>query len=102
MLINIFSMIPVCESEIEAIILIGWMFASLLILVLLILLMLYLYTKEEFEPILIVFLFSLFIGIMSLSLVNIPFTPWFQIFFMLFQTIMFFLKAFEYYYNKRG
>lgn len=100
---NPFPSDPLCECEAQAILLVGWMFGICLILILLILLMLYLYTKiKEFEPILIVFLFSLVIGVMSLSVIDIPFTPWFQIFFMLFQTIMFLLKAFEYYYSKRG
>ena len=94
---------PLCECEAQAIMLVGWMFAICLILVLLIYLMLYLYVKiEEFEPMLIVFLFSLIIGTTSLSVIDIPFTPWFQIFFMLFQTVLFLLKALQYYYNKRS
>lgn len=76
---------------------------SILILFGLIFLMLYLYVKtEDYEPILIVFLFSLIIGTMSLPIINFPFTPWFQIFFLLFQTVLFLLKALEYYNNKRG
>jgi len=90
-------------TESEAILLVGWMFAICLILVLLIYLMLYLYVKiEDFEPMLIVFLFSLIIGTTSLSVINVPFAPWFQIFFMLFQTVLFLLKALKYYYSKRG
>lgn len=100
---NPFPSILETISESEAILFVGWMFAICLILVLLIYLMLYLYLKtEDFEPMLIIFLFSLVIGTMSLSVIDIPFTPWFQIFFMLFQAVLFLLKALEYYQGKRG
>jgi len=100
---NPFPSVPLCECEAEAILLVGWMFSICLVLILLILLMLHLYTKvKEFEPILVVFLFSLVIGITSLTVIDVPFAPWLQIFFILFQAVMFVLKALEYYYDKRG
>ncbi|GAH57233.1 unnamed protein product, partial [marine sediment metagenome] len=40
-----------------------------------------------FLPILIVFLFSLIIGINSMSLEYIPFNPYVSIFFILFQSV---------------
>lgn len=48
--------------------------------------------------ILLIFLFSLIIGIMFLSIENIPFTPYIQIFFIFFQSIILivtFLEAYE-------
>lgn len=95
---------PVCEYEAEAIILSTWIIISLSILVFLMTLTLFIYyTKKrmEFIPILIIFLFSIIIGIGSFS-IQLPLTPYFQIFFMLFQTIFFVLAALDYYNNKRG
>jgi len=94
---------PVCECEADAIILSTWIIVSLLILVFLIGLTLFLYYSKkriEFVPILIVFLFSIIIGIGSFS-IQLPLTPYFQIFFILFQTIFFVLAALNYYTNKR-
>ena len=92
---------PECESEAQAIILMSFMFASILILIFLMLSMLYLYKKykEKFELIVSVFLFSLIIGIDSLSY-TIPFTPYIQLFFLLFQTIFFISFSIDYYNRK--
>lgn len=95
---------PVCECEAEAIILSAWIFISISMLVFLMVLMLFMYYSKkriEFIPILIIFLFSLIMGINSLS-IDFPLTPYFQLFFMLFQTIFFVLAALNYYNNKRG
>lgn len=70
----------------------GWMFATIGIILLMIFLMLFLYLKtREFIPILFVYCFSLLLGVISFSVSRIPFTPYIQIFFMLFQTIIFYL-----------
>jgi len=95
---------PVCECEAEAIILTGWLLMSILMLVFLMVLMLFMYyskKRSEFTPILIIFLFSIILGIGTIS-IQLPLTPYFQIFFMLFQTIFFVLAALDYYYKKRG
>ena len=77
-------------QEIE---LVGFMFASILLLVLMMGLMFYLYRNvKRFLPALVVFLFSLVIGFYSLSSI-IPFTPWFQIFFILIQSVLFYLTV---------
>jgi len=94
---------PDCVNEAEAIIIVGYTFASITIMLVLIVLTLYSYLKiKSFLPITIVFLFSIVIGTSSLEGAFIPFTPWFQIFFVLFQTIFFALKALSYYDSKRG
>jgi len=95
---------PECDSEADAIIIIGWGFAMITILVILILLMLFLYYKKrkktitEFLPILFVYLFSIILGIGSIG-TQIPISPYFQIFFVLFQSTYFFLSALEIYNN---
>ena len=71
---------------------IGFMFASILILMIMIIFMFYLYQKVRlFLPELVVFLFSLVIGVYSLSSA-IPYTPWFQIFFILVQSVFLYLE----------
>ena len=96
---------PVCECEADAIILSAWIIISILILVFLMVLMLFMYYSKkkpiEFVPILIVFLFSIILGIGSFS-IQFPLTPYFQIFFVLFQTVFFVLTALEHYNNKGG
>ena len=94
---------PECLCEADAILAIGWMFAAILItLVLMSLMVFFCYKTEEFEPALVIFLFSIVGGIISFSESKIPFTPYFQIFFMLFQTVLFILKALVYWESKRG
>ena len=55
-----------------------------------------------FVLILAIYLFSLIIGFNSFSESVIPFTPYLQIFFLVFQTIMFLLTAIQTFGNKRG
>ena len=87
---------PDCECEAEAIIIIGYLLASIIFIILLMVLMIYCYVKiKKFLPILVVFLFSIVIGMLSFSGSYLPFTPWFQLFFMLFQTIFFYLHVDE-------
>ena len=75
---------------------IGVMFASILGLVIMMILMIYAYKKiRRFLPVLIIFLFSIVLGMMAMSVLGIPFTPWFQLFFILFQTIIFYYSVIE-------
>lgn len=69
---------------------------GLIVLILLMILMLMLYLKARyFLPILVVFLFSLIMGINAMSISNFPLTPNFQIFFITFQTIIFIKTAID-------
>ena len=78
---------------IKTIILTSYMGFSIFVLILLIVFMVYLYLRiKKTLPILVVFLFSLIIGVLSISS-RIPFTPFTQIFFTLFQTIFFYLHV---------
>lgn len=53
------------------------------------------YKFRYFLVILTIFLFSLIIGIDSISINETPFTPYLQIFFMIFQTLIFIRFTFE-------
>jgi len=65
-------------------------FLAVFILVILLVIMIILYLKMRlFLPILVVFLFSLIIGINSMSLEYIPFNPYVSVFFILFQSVIF-------------
>jgi len=89
------------EYIVDAIIFKGWIFGTIGIMFILMILTLFLYFKtREFISILLVFLFSIILGISSFS-IQLPFTPWFQIFFVLFQSIFFVLTALNYYNNKK-
>ena len=59
-------------------------------------LMLYCYMKVRiFLVILVIYLFSLIIGFSALNESIIPFTPYLQLFFLVFQTIIFIIVALE-------
>ena len=82
-----------CVVEAQAILIMANSALSIFMLVFLMILMLYFYKKiESFLPTLILFLFSIIFGMTAFSVAYIPFTPWIQIFFMLYQTIFFYLK----------
>jgi len=73
-------------------------FIALFILIILMIIMVVLYLKVRiWLVILIVFLFSLIIGVYSLSFEYIPFNPWFSIFFILFQLGFFLQMSLEVY-----
>lgn len=75
--------------------------AVLSIMVSLVILMIILFVKvKRYYLILITFLFSLVIGALSLTEGAIPFTPFTQLFFLLFNSVVFYLSATEYYENK--
>jgi hypothetical protein len=83
---------PDCVCEAEALLIIGYLFASIVFMVFLMVLMIYLYVKiDRFLPLLVIFLFSIIIGMVSFSGSYLPFTPFIQLFFILFQTIIFYL-----------
>ena len=83
-----------CTLEAQAIIRMSYAGFSILILVLFIIFMVYLYQKvKKFLPELVVFLFSIVIGMLSISSLGIPYTPWIQIFFILIQGIFFYLAV---------
>lgn len=73
-------------------------FIPILIMIFLILLMLVFYAKwRSFLPMLIIELFSLIIGIQALSIPDVPLTPYFQFFFLLFQTSIFGKVSIDFY-----
>lgn len=73
------------------------------ILILLMLVMVEMYLKmRRFLPIIVVYLFSLIIGMTSLSEGNIPFTPWFQLFFLMFQSAIFIMVSIDLYNDNRS
>ena len=89
---------PECDCEAEAIRLIGFMFGTITIMILLLVLMIYFYVKvRKFLPILVIFLFSLIIGMTTFSSFSIPYYPWFNLFFILFQSIIFMLTSLDLY-----
>lgn len=94
---------PPTELEAEAITNIGFMFADVLIFIFLIVLMLYLFNKigsyKDSLPILIVYLFSLVIGMEGLTHIHTHFSPMLEIFFLMFQTSLFLLTSFRVYSN---
>lgn len=60
-------------------------------------LMLTLYFKYRFFHImLIVFLFSIVIGMLSIADYSLPFSPYIQLFFMTFQSVIFILTSYDY------
>lgn len=75
---------------------VGVVFACILMLILMMVLMIYAYKKiRKFLPVLIIFLFSLIMGISTMSVLGFPHTPWFQLFFILFQTVIFYYSVIE-------
>lgn len=92
---------PACACEADAIILSAWIAISLSILIFLMLLMLFMYYakgRRQFLPILVVYLFSIILGMGSIS-IQFPITPYFQIFFMLFQSVYFILTTIDMFYE---
>lgn len=66
-------------------------------------LMLVLYLKFRFfHIILIVFLFSIVIGMYSIADYSLPFSPYFQLFFLTFQSVIFILTSNDYSNFKKG
>ena len=71
---------------------------TFMLLIILMLLMIYIYAKNRrFTIILVIFLFSLVIGMTAFSVEGVPLTPYFQLLFLLFQTVIFILTAIDLY-----
>ena len=71
---------------------------TIILMIFLLILMIYFYSKTRVFPIILtIFLFSLIFGVYSLEIENIPFTPYFQIFFLTVQGILFMLTALNVY-----
>ena len=69
-------------------------FLSVFILIVLMVLMIGMYKYFRiWWIILVVFLFSLIIGGLSISVGDIPFSPYFQIFFIIFQSVFFIIMT---------
>ena len=69
---------------------------SLLILIILMIFMIIFFSKKPiFLIILTIYLFSLIIGVAALEIDNFPFTPYFQVFFILFQTVFLLITSIE-------
>jgi len=103
---NLLQADPFPPTDIEAIAItnIGLMFAHIFVLLFLLLLMLYLFFKmpkdlKECLPILVVYMFSLLIGMESFGHLHTPFSPNFEFFFLVFQTSLFLLSSFTVYSN---
>jgi len=86
---------PFPPTEIEAIAIqnVGFMFADIFILVFFMLLMIYIYKKMDtnldFLTIIVVYLFSIILGIESLTHLHTHFSPMLETFYILFQTSIF-------------
>lgn len=62
--------------------------------------MVYAFIKiRRFLVIVVIYLFSLIIGLYGFSESNIPFTPYFQIFFIIIQSVFFLTFTLELYYH---
>lgn len=91
---------PFEPTEIEAIAItnIGFMFADIFIFIIFIILMIYFSKKLKYYPsIITVYLFSLVIGFEGLTHVHTHFSPYLELFFILFQTSIFIKIAIDYY-----
>lgn len=74
---------------------------TLFVIIFLFIIMLFCYLKiRVFIVILLIYLFSLIIGFSSMNESIIPFTPYLQIFFLLFQTVIFTITALEVFRNE--
>lgn len=69
----------------------------ILLIFMILMLTIYLKVRKPFLLGLVVFLFSLIIGTSAIVESNIPFTPYIQIFFLLFQSVIFLLEGLEKY-----
>lgn len=90
---------PFEPTDIEAVAItnIGLMFAHISILVLLLILMIYYSKRIKYYPTLItIYLFSLILGFESLTHPHTPFSPYFEIFFIIIQTVLFIQSAMDY------
>lgn len=95
---------PFEPTEIEAVAImnVGLMTVHLFIIVILMLLLIYSFrTLKDYLMIIIVYSFSLYFGMNGMTHPHIPFSPMFEIFFLVFQTGIFILASLEMYEKKR-
>ena len=65
--------------------------------------MMYLYFRQRYFPLIsIITLMSLIIGVVSIQLQYNTFTPWFQVFFIVFQTSFFLKTSIDYMEEKKS
>lgn len=91
---------PFEPTDIDAIAItnVGLMFAHILILILLMVLIIYCYRNfKEYLITIVVYSFSLWIGMDSLTHWHTPFSPLIEIFFILFQTAIFITMSIDLY-----
>jgi hypothetical protein len=92
-------------NETQYVIIDSSMYYSLIAVILMIVLMvvmLYMYKKVKIFPLIAtMFIINLVIGVNALSIENIPFTPWFQILFILFSFILFIMDAIDFFTYKK-
>lgn len=88
---------PTGILEAEAMVFVAFLFIHFLIIFVLIGLMLYLRKFDDYIPILITYLFSLVIGMISFEHSHPPFSPYFEIFFLIFQTGLFITYVLKFY-----
>jgi hypothetical protein len=81
---------------------VGLMFAFFLMFIVFMVLMVYCYQRlRKPLPIIVIYLNSLWASMLSLGSQQFPFTPQFQVFFMLFQSSLFLIFALEYSTQKK-
>lgn len=95
---------PPTEITAEAIIDIGLMFGHILILLVMIVLMIYCYRQKikDTSVIIGIYAFSLILGMTSLEHPHTPFSPMFEIFFLIFQTSLFIELAIRKFSERNG
>ena len=86
---------PSDTTEAEAIVNIGFMYADFLVLFCLMIFMIYSYRKMQPLISIVVYLFSLIFGFEALGHEHTHFSPFLEIFFLLFQTSIFIIIAIE-------
>lgn len=97
---SILQVDPFPPTDIEAIAItnIGLMFAHIFILMFFIILMIYCMNKfKDYLTVLTVYSFALIIGMESLTHIHTPFSPMLEIFFLVFQTVLFLIASLKFY-----
>jgi len=78
------------------------MFAHILIILVMIILIIYAYRNlQDYLIIIIIYSFSLIIGMESLTHPHTPFSPMLEIFFLVFQSGIFILASLKFYESKK-
>jgi len=89
------------DTEIEVFFEIGQLTFHFITIISLIILMLYCYRAiKDILPIIVIYGFSLIIGMNSIAHGHEPFTPIFEIFFLVFQSTLMIIASVDYYHKK--